>query len=225
MSYEYYSILGVDQMRRQMRSRKHIRKKLWELHPDQTGGDKKGEHFSKEVGAAYETPLSDPQKRTMIRLVHLLVNEAALDDLKEDLISKVWRIWWYIWAILQVAVPVNNHMVVKDEELNSFSILLIVTKIENLSSNMTIWSLRNLWWIWGKSWSSRWNVAIVMDQDKCVNVWDNIWCHGTKPRFVAYVMDQGDYLRIHAVRVMVKTHSKKTTQAVRIPTWEFLMDR
>lgn len=74
----------------------------------------------------------------MIRLVHLLVNEAALDDLKEDLAHKVLAdLVIYLSNFLQVAVPVNNHMVVKMKKLNSFSILLIVTKGENLSSNMS----------------------------------------------------------------------------------------
>lgn len=62
MSYEYYSILGIDRNATADEIKKAYRKKAMELHPDRTGWDKEKETLFKEVGAAYET-LSDPQKK------------------------------------------------------------------------------------------------------------------------------------------------------------------
>lgn len=74
----------------------------------------------------------------MIRLVHLLDNEVALADLREGLAHKVLvDLVIYLNNFLQVAVLVSNHMAVKMKKLILFSILLIVTKGENLNSNMS----------------------------------------------------------------------------------------
>ena len=132
MSYEYYSILGIDRSATADEIKKAYRKKAMELHPDRTGWDKEKETLFKQVGAA--------RKHTMIKPVLRLDKvEDDLVDLNEDLVHRVLGDLVIYLSSFLMAAPLNSLvlMVVKMRKQNWSLILLIVTNDENSNSNMS----------------------------------------------------------------------------------------